>query len=458
MLLEFSCKNYRSFREKQTLSMLAGGTGSKSTDERLIGTDFEGISGLRCACIYGANASGKSNLLKAIQQFSRMIADSQKRWDSSDKIPGWDPFSLDQLSRTQETEFEAEVLIERSRFRYGFSFNGELITREWLYEYAPRERTLFFRQTEGTSVYVDFTGRNLTGTTLETIKQVTRPNSLFLSAAAQNNYERLAVVQRWFAERFSLISGQECDQMLPFTANRCNRPRIKEAIRKLIGFADIGIDDFEVIEEEAPEKFKKFYDVVIRALSETNPDVVQAISAREPFTRTDVRMMHRGLDGHLYPLAHRQQSRGTLAYFGILGPMMEELKDGSILLIDELDSSLHPHLVQQFVHIFNSPRLNPFGAQFIFTTHDTNLMSSGMLRRDQFWFTEKDVEGTSKLYPLSDFKPRKDQNLELGYLHGRFGAIPFLDTDLLDSVLHEDEADETIAIGEGAPNGGQKNA
>jgi AAA15 family ATPase/GTPase len=442
MLLRFRCKNFRSFRDEQEISLVAARERSEAPDKRLIETKIKGVSGLRCAAIYGSNGSGKSNLLKAMAQFSLIISASQKRWDSSDKIPVWDPFMLDENSRSSETEYEASVVIDDVEYRYGFRLNETAISEEWLYEYSPNERTLFRRKTTDGRVVVDFIGRNLTGGTLETIRQLTRPNSLFLSAAAQNNYERLAVIQKWFVDRFNMISGQECTQMLPFTANLCKQSGVKEPVKKLISFADVGIVDFEVVDEDAPESFKKMYAAMLRAAKEVSPETADKMGERESFVHSEVRMMHRGAEGKLYPLTTEQESRGTLSYFSVLGPLLDELKSGSILLIDELESSMHPLLVRQLVRVFNDPDLNPKGAQVIFSTHNTGILDPGILRRDQVWLTEKNQEGATTVYPLTSFKPRKDQNIEAAYLHGRFGAIPFLDSELLASALGSGSANE----------------
>jgi AAA15 family ATPase/GTPase len=442
MLLRFRCKNFRSFRDEQEISLVAARTRSEEPDHRLIETKIKGVSALRCAGIYGPNASGKSNLLKAMAAFSFIISASQKRWDSSDKIPAWDPFMLDEDSRSGETEFEASVVINDLEYRYGFRFNESSFSEEWLYEYAPKERTLFRRKTIENRVEVEFTGRNLTGSTLETIRQLTRTNSLFLSAAAQNNYERLATIHKWFVQRFAIISGQDSTDLLPVTANLCKQLTVKGPIRKLISFADVGIDDFDIVEEDAPENVKKMYAAMIRAARETDPEGADKMGERESFVHSDVLMMHRGRGGKLYNLKADQESRGTLAYFSVLGPLLEELREGSVLLIDELESGMHPLLVRQLVRVLNDPALNPNGAQFIFTTHNTSILDPEILRRDQVWLTEKNQEGSTVVYPLTSFKPRKDQNIEAAYLNGRFGAIPFLDDELLTSALRSGSVSE----------------
>jgi hypothetical protein len=151
------------------------------------------------------------------------------------------------------------------------------------------------------------------------------------------------------------------------------------------------------------------------------------------FPAFEIRMSHLGSKGKLYPLDTSQESYGTLAYFSILGPLLDKLRDGGVLMIDELESNLHPILAGRIMAVLNSSDLNPKGAQIIFTTHNSNLLDLDLLRRDQIWFTEKSQEGTTKLFSLFDFhpQPRTDQNIETRYLGGRFGAIPFLDNKLL---------------------------
>lgn len=435
MLLRFHCENFRSIRERQEISLVAANNRSEKDDPRLIPTTLKDVSGLRCAGIYGPNGSGKSNLLNAMAEFSVMIAASQKRWDSTDGIPTWDPFMLDDESRNGETEFEASFLLDEVEYRYGFRFKQSEITREWLFDYTPKERTLFLRKTEGGEVKVEFKGRNLTGSTLETIRQLTRPNSLFLSAAAQNNYERLVTIHKWFVQRFNVISGQDATRMLPFTANLCKDVVAMEKVKKLLSFADLGIIDCEAVDEEAPEDFRKFYSAMIRAAREVEPRVFERMTENEKLVRSDIRMTHRGKNGKLYMLDSDHESRGTLAYFSVLGPLLGELGDGSVLLIDELESSMHPHLVRQLVRMFNDPGVNPKGAQFIFATHSTGILDPAILRRDQIWLTEKNEEGATVIYPLTDFKPRKNQDIETAYLNGRFGAIPYFDEQLLQSAF-----------------------
>lgn len=322
-------------------------------------------------------------------------------------------------------------MIDAIEYRYGFSFNATVIDQEWLSEYSPHERVLFMRKTVGKDVELKFPGRNLKGATLETIRQLTRPNSLFLSAAAQNNYERLSTIHQWFTNRFRMISSLERPGIRQFTAELCKQGEFKDRIIKMMGFADSGISDIVVEDKEAPESFKRTFAAMAKALQGEHPEMTEIVRISDNYVRTEVSMTHRGIGGKGYKLSSSKESDGTLAFFSILGPLLDELKDGSILMIDELESSLHPLLARQLVRVFNSPELNPNGGQVVFTTHNTSLLDLGLLLRDQIWFTQKNEAGETDLYPLSDFRPRKDQNIEAAYLAGRFDALPFLDDRLL---------------------------
>jgi AAA15 family ATPase/GTPase len=219
-------------------------------------------------------------------------------------------------------------------------------------------------------------------------------------------------------------------------------------VKALLTFADIGIADFEVLEEETPDEFKNFQRAIFAAVKEVAPETSlnsTEIDAVIGSYQHKIMMMHQGADEKVYPLDFAEESSGTRAYFEMLGPLLDGLRDASGVLIDELESSLHPNLSSQIIRIFSEPSLNPKGAQLLFTSHDTNLLDLGLLRRDQIWFTEKGHDGATNLARLSDFRPRKDQNIGAAYLHGRFGAIPFLDDDLLRKIAASEREIAPIA-------------
>lgn len=441
MFLSFRCANFRSIAKEQELTLVAQKTRSNEHDENLLKTPIEHETVVRCAAIYGANASGKTNILRAMRAFSDMISESQRKWQPTGGVPTYDPFMLDEKSRSEPTRFEIDVAIQGKILRYSFSFNERVIVDELLMDITNRQKILFHRTSDGSNVKITFPGRNLGKTAeeqklLELIRLQTRQNSLFMSSAAQGNHEELSVLYKWISDSFFILSPRDQTRGR-FTAEMCSADGRKEQIKKLLLFADTGIVDLEVTEEDAPEAEKRIWDAVLRAMKEVNTEIGEDIEI-SPFEkrRPSVTMIHKGAENRPYPLNFQQESAGTRAFFYMLGPILNELSDGTVLLIDEIESSLHPNLAKQFVRIFNSSKFNPNGAQLIFATHDTNLLDLRMLRRDQIWFAEK-KDGATVLGQLSDYQPRKEQNIATAYLHGRFGAVPFLDDDLLFSAFNQ---------------------
>jgi uncharacterized protein len=447
MLLRFRCKNFRSIREEQEFSMVAVATRTHEHDHVLLNTPREDVKALRCGAIYGANASGKSNFLLAMARFSAIVANSQRKWEPTGKIPRWDPFELDDHSRDSETSFEIDFVLGSVIYSYGFRFNRFLFVEEWLIDNSGRARTLFRRKTNESSTSVAFPSKNLGSASEETrlldlARLQTRPNSLFLSSAAQSNHDLLSSIFRWIIERFNILSARE-DTFRSYTAESCSTPERKYQIRNMLAAADVGIVDFQVAEEEPPEELKKLFLAMTGALREVSAGAAEDAS-NSPLLQHDIKMLHRGANGGIFPLDFSDESAGTRKYFRMLGPILDELQDGSLILIDELESSLHPNLARQIVRMFNDPNLNPKGAQLIFATHDTNLLDLDLLRRDQIWFAEKTNEGVTSLTSLAEFKPRKGQEIAPAYLHGRFGAIPLLDEGLLRSGLKPPKAEAKV--------------
>jgi len=447
MLLRFRCKNFRSIREEQEISLIAAKTRTDEKSESLIDTPFDDLKLLRCAAIYGPNASGKSNVLAALSAFRQIVSDSQRLWKPNGPIPAHDPFLLDEDSRTVDTKFEIGFLIDSSTYNYGFRFDLNAIHEEWLIDTTSRDKVLFRRTTENAETMVSFPNKNLGKTSdesrhLEGIRLDVRPNSLFLSASAQKNHPILSKIYAYLSDIQEAIRGQNLQLLRARTAATCSESNRREQIAKMMQFADTGIQDLAVSSQDMPEDAKKTLRALFKGLREEYPD-----TPREIFTQIietdkfifppslEVRMTHQGIEGRSYVLETSQESDGTIAYFSILGPILDRLRDGKVLMIDELESSLHPTLARELVRLFNTPELNPNGAQIIFTTHSTNLLDLSLLRRDQIWFTEKSQDGATKLFSLTDYQPRTNQNIEAGYLGGRFGAIPYLDHQLLREAL-----------------------
>jgi hypothetical protein len=367
---------------------------------------------LPVAAIYGANASGKTAVIKAFEFLADAVYFSHTRWQPDQRIP-LEPFAGDEPALP--SEFSVDFLLDGIRHQYGFAASPQAILREWLYVYPKGKRQLWFKRVEGAPISF---GAKMSGEN-KVIEGLVRKNSLYLSAAAQNNHEALSPVYAWFAESESFELGHEARgrrTLMLDAAQFCQEETDRSTIARLLSQADLGIAALNVEETERARTMKE--------LSESldSPSRIQ--------TWREVRLLHR-FGNRTIPFEAEQESSGTLAYLALLGPVVSLLKDGGVLWVDELDASLHPLMAIQIIRLFANPASNPRSAQLVFNTHDTNLLSSGALRRDQIWFTEKDSAGSSHLYPLTDFKPRRQENLENGYLQGRYGAIPFIHPDYL---------------------------
>jgi hypothetical protein len=254
------------------------------------------------------------------------------------------------------------------------------------------------------------------------IERLTRKESLFLSAAAQNNHPLLMPAAVWLSSlRFAGNMFLPLSDAL-VTADLCSDTRLRNLVSRMVQQADLGVADMELRDVELTAAQRKLFAGMVSESGGTHPP-------SEPRLRR-IRLLHRfGKDSIEFD--PDMESAGTRAYLGILGPVLNSLVAGSVLCVDELESSLHPLLASQLVGLFNDKSSNSKGGQLIFNTHDATLLDHANLRRDQIWFTEKGNDGASHLYPLTDFKPRINENLRSGYLQGRYGAIPFLSSQNL---------------------------
>jgi uncharacterized protein len=412
MLLRFRFSNFRSFRSAQELSLISGPFSDLENVVRHPPQLKYGV--LPCAAVYGANGSGKSNLIKAVAFMAGAVSFSHRKWEPDGPIRR-EAFMAEAASTP--SEFEADFLLAGTRYRYGFLIDSARVIEEWLHVYPNgKKQTWFHRAADG---HIAFS-KNMPGEN-RTIEALTRKNSLFLSAAAQNNHDLLLPIYQWLTDL--LFVDHNRSMYVGQTARLCSRADYFNEIRNLISAADLGIADMLIEQEKMPEKMK----AVLTAIG-TTLDPKEDGPESFPEIRSAIKLLHRFGDQTI-PLTRDQESAGTIAYLALLGPVVDALGTGAPLLIDELDESLHPLLAIELIRLFNSPSSNPKGGQLIFNTHDTNLLSSGVLRRDQIWFTEKDKNASSHLFALSDFKPRLQENLRNGYLQGRYGAIPFINSD-----------------------------
>lgn len=419
MLVEFRVKNFRSLRDEQVLSLVA------STDKTLLDTHAlnTGLKAapqlLKSAVVYGANASGKSNLIKALQYMRGVVMESAglQPGQTFDRLQ---PFKLDSTSGCLPTEFEVTFILDGVRYQYGFAMNAQRIVSEHLLVYKAFKPQRWFERR-----FDDESGKDVYeyGSGLKGAKNLwegaTRPNALFLSMAVQLNSEDLRPVFDWFANRLvifneqSPLSPQFSLQMLKHEAQR-------KAICEFLRAADVSIADIEVATKQAMVHTINF-DLATGKREETVNE--QAVD--------EVKFHHITEHGKaVFDLA--DESGGTRNLLFLTGPILDILNKGLTLVVDELDTSLHTLLVQALVRLFHRPEANTGGPQLIFTTHDTSLLDAyGLFRRDQVWFVEKRQDQSSSLYPLLDFSPRKNEALERGYLQGRYGALPFLRNEAL---------------------------
>lgn len=413
MLLRFAIQNFRSIRDRQEISLVASSL--KDVEQPKIAIESLGLDVLRVMAIYGANASGKTSVLRALAYMANAVLQSQRSWPPSGPIPT-EPFQLDAESNARPSTFEIDIVIDGTRYNYGFELDSKRVFAEWLLAYPRgKKQTWFRRSTTDGDAQFRF-GKNLLGEN-RAIQNLTRPNSLFLSAAAQNGHQQLLPIFKWFSDRLDVVNPAR-RQMLQFSAARlCETDEGRRALLRFLSAADLGIVDVDVKERDVGEKFQNAFRIFLKSITETE-------LPEEPAKFPEIHLRHQAGGRAPVALDFDDESDGTKALFALAAPVFHALSTGGVLCVDELDSSLHPILALHVVRAFVDPDTNTTGAQLIFNTHDTNLLDVDLLRRDQIWFTEKDQGGATHVYPLSDFRPRRQENLKRGYLQGRYGGVP----------------------------------
>jgi len=412
MLLEFRIRNYRSIRDEIVISFIAS-KDKKLADTHLVSTGIKSLPHVvRSAVVYGPNASGKSTLLHALHYMRAVVAESATIMQPGQPY-NVQPFRLDTAYTSQPTEFEITFLLGGVRHQYGFRLTSERIVDEWLLVYrASKPQQWFSRHyDEKTQSSVYEFSTHLTGPR-KLWQETTRPNALFLSTAAQLNSELLGPIFRWLVEQ-PVYFGAGLSPHPDSTTELLQTELGKRAVRDFLTSADISISD--VVSVSRPG----FYQQIM-----FGPEGSK--SSREERELLMPQFVHKTEHGSASFELH-EESQGTQRLYALAAPVLDVLKYGRLLIVDELDSSLHPLLVRRLVQMFHSPEFNPHGAQLLFTTHDTSLLDRTVFRRDQIWFTEKDRDQATRLYPLSDFSPRETEAWEKGYLIGRYGAVPFFD-------------------------------
>ncbi|HVC63707.1 MAG TPA: ATP-binding protein [Acetobacteraceae bacterium] len=405
MLLRFGVQNLRSICDMQELSLVASAL--DDAPGGLIDCPPAGGHLLPAVVVYGANASGKSNLVKALRWMRQAVLLSHTRGEPGGEVPR-EPFALDPAIRNAPTICDVDFVIDEVRYHYGIEASDQAFTREWLYSFPSGRRQMLFERKEQIFEF----GRNLRGRN-RIVADLTRPNSLFVAAATQNDHEELSKVSSFFRA----VGGED---LRPVTKGSDANPRVVEFLGG-VGTGVIGTRLKKIeFTEESLEFARGFQSLIEKTFG--NARSIQLEVDSEPHK---IEFAHRGRNGADIYFDLDDESDGTRRLLALLAPAFRALDASSLMVVDELDASLHTQACEALLALFASPKTNPKGAQLIATTHDTNLLRSPLLRRDQVWFTEKDAEGATHLYPLTDFRTRKGDNLERGYLQGRYGAIPF---------------------------------
>lgn len=417
MLIEFSVENHRAFREKQTFSMVASATTERA---HVAETGFSAAPfALREACLFGANGSGKSSLIDAMAFVSRFVRTSFR--NEAGQGTGVQPFLFHSDWRKKPSEFEVLFINGNILYQYGFALTKERVVEEWLFarpKSTGRQRVLFTRtyDAESDSYDWDINPVHLKGER-DSWRSQTRPDALFLSTAVQLNAEGLKSAHEWLAKHLRMFS-MSGEARQGYTHTRFEEAGWKERIIAFLKQADVSLQDIEVDESSLVDHV---------SFSQLPAAIQAAIREDSPEAKTyDVRFVRKDDQGVRTPLPLEEESSGTRALFELAGPVLDVLDNGWTVVVDELNSGLHPLAFQHLIAMFCNPKLNPHDAQLIFTTHDTSVTEQGSVGRDQIWLVEKGLDLAARLTPFSDYKTRDARPFQKGYLQGRYGAVPRL--------------------------------
>lgn len=436
MIIEFSVENFLSFKGAHTLSLVAGK--GKEFPEHIVAHQQPGavrvrpIPILKSCAVYGPNAGGKTNLLKAMAFMRHWILQSSKESQAGEPIPVV-PFLLTPESAERPAFFETVFLHDGIRYRYGFSADVNRVCMEWLFA-APkgRETRCFVRDNEKFEFGPGF-GRS------HDLVAKTRENALFLSVAAQFNHDLAKELLRWFADWHIHIIGTSphLGRSFDCVASTTRRERLLRFLRLADdSIADIRMEGVDLQSDAVPEGVRKLLERDIEKNTDTDQRLrIGRLVSYHPMYDQD------GVQLQLVPFDFKDESKGTQRFFELAGCILHALDHGMPLVVDELESSLHPKMTRFILELFHNSEANPRNAQLIFVTHDLGLFNRHFFRRDQLHLVRKNDFGASELYALSDFKVRTDASYDKDYMEGRFGAVPVLDEPA--AVYRPESGDDT---------------
>lgn len=424
MLLEFTARNFLSIKDEVTLKMVASKDDYLEDNTMVYENSKTEKRALKVAALYGANASGKTNILKAMSFVSWFVNKSHEMQQG--RIIPRIPFKLDRSCLREPSEFRIVFMYDNVKYLYMFSVMETEVKEEYLYYYPKgRQSTIFERVEDDYKFTIDVERQT------ELKDKFHSKNKLFISTESLWEYEKAKKPFKWLSEYLNVFINHE-DLEVYTGGNMVENDEINEDVKRYMKYADIDIEDINV-------EVKKNDDILSSKLfkmlsDDTKADLLKSVNENNS-QFLDIKTVHKGIDEHgnivdvMFDLS--DESDGTQKYFGILGPLLKVLMNGYTIVIDELDIRLHTLLVIKLVQLFLNPNINKNNAQLIFSTHDTNILDMDILRRDEIWFTEKNKYKSTELYSLYDFGGvRKREKIEKGYLQGKYGAIPFFKGDL----------------------------
>jgi uncharacterized protein len=426
MLVAFRAENVRSFRGSIELSLVATRIAERGVPREIRWREGgRPISVLPAAGVFGANASGKSNLLMAMADMRMFVLQSFRAGKPGGRLPT-KPFLLGEDRDSARSTYEVDLVLDGVRHVYGFQIDAKHVVREWARSY-PRGRPVLLLDREGDQIQLGGQQRSKGRAT----EEILRSNALFLSTAAATNHPLFMPLYEWFQRNLQYADIRTRGARQALTAELLEHDTHRQQILGLLREADLGITG--VTRQELDPKFKETLERVLDIFRGEDPD--EDLEGFE-FGDYEVRLQHRAGDEE-FELAVGDESWGTMVWFGMIGLVVETLREGSVLLADELEASLHPALAAVLVDLFQSPQSNPRRAQLIFNSHEVTLMGDSgehPLGRDQIWFTEKDEDGGTRLYPLADLAPRREEALARRYLAGRYGGTPIISRRRLERI------------------------
>ncbi len=421
-LLSFTADNVRSYRDEVHLSLLAAQMSAEEVVRDLPTAAARPVRVLPAAGVFGANASGKTTILRALADMRYLVMGSFSQGGEGSGVFRR-PFLLDASSRDRPSRFDIDLILREVRWQYGFEVDDDRVLQEYAYYFPKGRQALVFHRGENG---VEFGPRFRAAG--KSLRRLVRENALVLSVAGAAADEEIGPLFRWFQRNLLLADSTTRGMRAAHTAHMLESDGHRFRVLELLLAADLGLSNLEraPVDSDLTDRMRKALRILRGVKGDPDtPDDDEFVVAEF------VRLVHRG-DGDDVVFEPQDESEGTLVWVGLIGPVLDALDRGDVLLADELDASLHPHLVRCLVGLFQDPLTNHRCAQLIFNSHDITILGDSearFLERDQIWLTEKDYSGATKLFQLADYKPRRDEALQRRYLQGRYGGVPFLDPE-----------------------------